>query len=180
MKFKVGDKVRIRKDLNLYNNYDNCGAVSEMLEYKGDIATILKVFELSNCYKINIDNQQWHWTDKMFEPVEEAIKYKGKKYDVYKEIDCDNNKFNKVLQLKEVKEEILDEEEKEYLNNVIKPFRNRIIGIEKRECYMSDLDVESEIIFIKDKNQRHSLLPFRKNSMYVGMKLNEPYTLEQL
>src|SRR5574344_950579 len=86
MRFKVGDKVRIRKDLNLYNDYDNCGTVSEMLEYKGDIATIMKVFELSNCYKINIDNQQWLWTDEMFEPVEEnTIEYKGKKYDVVEE-----------------------------------------------------------------------------------------------
>ena len=183
MKFKVGDKVRVKEDLNLYND-----AVSEMLKYKGDIATIMKVFESNNCYKINIDNFGWLWTDEMFEPVEEdediveenTIEYKGKKYDVYKEIDCDNNKFNKVLQLKEVKEEILDEEEKEYLNNVIKPFRNRIIGIKKEECCMSDLDVESEMIFIIDKKQGHSLLPFRKNSMYVGMKLNEPYTLEQL
>ena len=180
MKFKVGDKVRIIKDLNLYNDYDNCGTVSEMLEYKGDIATIMKVFELSNCYKINVDNQQWHWTDEMFEPVEEAIEYKGKKYDVYKEIDCDNNKFNKVLQLKEVKEEILDEEEKEYLNNVIKyvvePTHNEIYYISKEkysgECYF---------INIHFKNIGNIPLPdFKDKRMYKGMKLNEIYTLEKL
>ena len=179
MKFKVGDKVRIRKDLKVHKEYDNIIYDDTMSKYKGKIATI-SGFGIRHYY-LDIDNRYNCWTDEMLEPVkEDVIEYKNKIYDVYKEIDCDNNKFNKVLQLKEVKEEILDDIEKEYLENVIRPFRNRIIGIEKRECYMSDLDVESEIISIIDKNQGHSLLPFRKNSMYVGMKLNEPYTLEQL
>src|SRR5574344_2585046 len=139
MKFKVGDKVRIRKDLNLYNDYDKCGAVSEMLEYKGDIATILKVSELSNCYKINIDNQQWHWTDEMFEPVEDTIEYQNKKYDVrVKEENYRSpfiGEYGLRLTLTEHKEEILDDKEKEYLRNVIKyviePTKNKIKNITK-------------------------------------------------
>ena len=43
MKYKVGDKVRIRKDLKIYEEYDGTSLVDKMLLWKGKKVAILKV-----------------------------------------------------------------------------------------------------------------------------------------
>ena len=184
MKFKVGDKVRIREELKVENVYDCFRFTGGMRQYKNKIATITNLYnpdgDLCYFYDLDIDNNRFCWTDEMLKPVQEdVIEYKNKIYDVYKEIDCDNNKFNKVLQLKEVKEEILDEKEKEYLNNVIKyviePTHNEVDTIAK--CHVE----KENYIRIKCKDgEIFPLLNFRNKRMYKGMESNEPYTLEQL
>lgn len=74
MKYKVGDKVRI-KSLEWYEkHHDYRGRIyinseaffsSCMVEYCGKEAIIKEVNETS--YKIDIDNQFWNWSDGMFE-----------------------------------------------------------------------------------------------------------------
>ena len=76
MKYKVGDKVRVRSDLNV--NLDcSPSVVEEMLCKAGDIVTISAVND--NNYRI--DGFRYYWTDEMFEGLvegeltaEEAIK----------------------------------------------------------------------------------------------------------
>lgn len=71
MKYKVGDKVRVRDDLEIgkwysmnnrtFSDYVN----SKMITFKGKEVTILA----DNCfgmYLIKEDNGEWHWTDEMF------------------------------------------------------------------------------------------------------------------
>lgn len=77
MKYKVGDKVRVRKDLQIGTNYGDYMFVSGMDDYKGSDVTISEAFS-SVCY-IKEDNEKWGWTDEMFETedeltAEEAIK----------------------------------------------------------------------------------------------------------
>jgi hypothetical protein len=72
-------------------------------------------------------------------------------------------------------EDILDEKEKEYLSNIVKPFRNRVEGI--RKCG----DGTKEYIEIWMQKEVNILLPsFDKNTMYKGMEKWKKYTLEEL
>ena len=65
MKYKAGDKVRVRKDL-VVGKRDGCyPAVGKMVEKSGKIATIRTVH--SDFYEIYKD--VYSWTDEMFEPV---------------------------------------------------------------------------------------------------------------
>ena len=71
MKYKVGDKVRVREDLIAEKQYGKDFFVSEMNPFKGQIVTIKKIRE--NKYVIEEDHEDWHWTEEMFLPV---VKYK--------------------------------------------------------------------------------------------------------
>ncbi len=76
---------------------------------------------------------------------------------------------------------ILDDSEKEYLGNIIKPFRDRVISIRKIE----DPGEENLIIYVehfKDKSigETFMLPSFGKKTMYKNMELGKRYTLEEL
>ena len=77
--------------------------------------------------------------------------------------------------------QILSEEEKEYLSNVIKPFRDRVIYIEKCECTLGEY-LEIRLRHYDDGCSCYSIiLPyFKKGTMYKNMKLDEEYTLYEL
>lgn len=75
----------------------------------------------------------------------------------------------------ELIKEILDETEKEYLNNVIKPFREKVTSIQK------DGNRLREYIKIGIKNDANIGLPyFETDTMYKGMKIYKEYTLTEL
>lgn len=82
MKYKVGDKVRVRRDLEENGQYGKYGANRNMAELHGSIVEIKKVENEEQRYEIN-DNL-YYWTDEMFEGLaeeeltaEEAIKILG-------------------------------------------------------------------------------------------------------
>ena len=70
MKYKVGDKVRIREDLFAWKEYDGCYIVPSMIVFLGRTVTIHKVLENIKRYEIKEDNGAWNWTDDMFESLE--------------------------------------------------------------------------------------------------------------
>lgn len=78
----------------------------------------------------------------------------------------------------EAKKEILDEAEKRYLKQVIRPFRKQGIFITK----IKDSNTDKErIVFDFEEDYKQSIFPaFDKNTMYEGMKLYNHYTLEEL
>ena len=95
-----------------------------------------------------------------------------------KRIDMLNNDLDKNIKniriVYEVEQEILDEEEKKYLSNVIKPFRKDVE-------YISKLEYDNkEYIYIDLVEESFSLPMFEKNTMYRGMKIKEEYSLEEL
>lgn len=74
-------------------------------------------------------------------------------------------------------EEILDEIEKKWLGNFVKPFRSKIYDIVKYRLY----DNSGEWLQIRMKDGPDIDLPyFKLNKMYKGMKINKDYTLEEL
>lgn len=73
MKYKVGDKVKIRKDLN---TDIKCWSrvMPEMLQYAGRNAVIDDVTVTGICtsYRLDIDSKRWKWNDEMLETVSES------------------------------------------------------------------------------------------------------------
>lgn len=72
MRYKVGDKVRIREDLVVGGNYDGSVVVDDMTDMGGNVVTIGRVGKVHGYY-IEEDPDDYCWTDEMFEPVEEEL-----------------------------------------------------------------------------------------------------------
>lgn len=76
MEFKVGDRVRIRDDLNIHEKYTHFSITKSMLGYGGKIATIKSIHiytnDFPNYYTIDLDEGEYCWTDGMLELVEKS------------------------------------------------------------------------------------------------------------
>lgn len=71
MRFKVGDKVRVREDLVVNEWYGLCYFARDMEKFKGKVFTIKEVFDYyAETYHL-AGGEDWEWTDSMLEPVEE-------------------------------------------------------------------------------------------------------------
>jgi len=68
MKYKVGDKVRVRSDLVLGSYYGGYLFNRDMALKKGLETTVTAVF--NEYYLLKNDVDVWGWTDEMLEPVE--------------------------------------------------------------------------------------------------------------
>lgn len=215
MEFKVGDKVKIRKDFSKTKSY-KITPVLDMEKYKGKIAEIQRISTRGN-YNLDIDNMEWYWSDDMLEPYETkesnfnkldlkngdiVTKRNGEKRTLvgkylhnvkraspltyYTEDlkDSGGLKEHDIVKVErpvkyetvfERKEEILDETEKRYLANVIRPFRKRVKSIAKK-YFIGD---EYIILFMKDSP--NTRLPyFIEGTMYKEMEPDREYTLEEL
>ena len=67
MRFKVGDKVRVKKDLAVGKDYGGCTFTISMEEYKGDIHKIKHVYPRGT-YDLG---NYFNWADEMLEEVRE-------------------------------------------------------------------------------------------------------------
>lgn len=80
-----------------------------------------------------------------------------------------------------MEKQILTEKEREYIACLIKPFRDRIRTIYKvsyDDCIQIRYSVKS--ISSRQKDDYCSLPRFDESMMYIGMKPNKQYTLEEL
>lgn len=169
MKYKVGDKVKVRNDLKVLKRYDDHTFVKRMEKYKGKLVTISD--ELPGFYHIKEDkNENWNWTEQMFEPVveltaEEAIKIQADicssmsscvNCPIYKEKDgyrCESFKAEnpeKVVEI--IKQWKKDHEKKEIeTENVtlIKVMKEE--GDDETCIYAYEIDVSKEIVDEKMK-----------------------------
>lgn len=79
LKYKVGDKVRVRKDLDEHTYYsmkhNSCisnSVTSEMYALRGHIVEIEDINERIEQYKVR-GSFDVHWTDEMFEGLHNRI-----------------------------------------------------------------------------------------------------------
>ena len=106
MKYKVGDKVRVRNDLKENTRYGGEIFARDMTEYLGKTVEISKSFD--NVYFIKGTDREWHWTDEMFELVEEmsaaeAIKAFTEICGEHMCYKCPVGKIDKDLNCREIK-----------------------------------------------------------------------------
>ena len=87
------------------------------------------------------------------------------------------------------KSDILDKKEKKYLKNILRPFKDNVQYIIKQTGPngQDHSDYEYITIFINTTTnigwvgQEYIVFPyFKKGTMYTDMKVNKPYTLEEL
>ena len=161
MKFKVGDRVRIRQWDDMKKEFGtvswgviNCSnAFTEgMRELCGKKATISHIYgafsknvslkDFENCEGIDTN---WCYSTDMLEPV-------------------------------------LTGEEKQYLEAVLMPFKNRVLYVEKAIYDVNRAFLRIRIKSILGENSQESiLLPyFNPEKMYVGMEETRRYTIEEL
>lgn len=119
----VGDKVTIRKDLDICGDYGIADFVYGMTEYLGKTATITRLDPINGLIYIDLDNEDYAWTVFMFED-KELTKYK-RVFDILKDtFQLDKSKVSEdktmyFLILKDYFWEI-SQEEYELLEEVMK------------------------------------------------------------
>ena len=87
----------------------------------------------------------------------------------------------------EIETDILSEKEKEYLKSIIRPFKDRVVSIEKKismNCIGSTfyyITIATKSV-VNDNIMEITALPYfnLESKMYEGMELNKEYTLKEL
>lgn len=195
MKFNIGDKVRVvrcRTHVNCKNNntirniigivanrcypYELEGANELFREDELELVQEKQFTkaDLKDGDKCTLKNGQVIFADKTsnygFSNINEQLKYFNDDVSIVKV-----ERPVKYETMFERKEEILDEEEKKYLADVIRPFKDKIESI----CKL--MGFGKEFISIHLKNGESINFPyFKKGTMYKGMKVKKQYTLEKL
>ena len=82
MKYNVGDKVKIRHDLQVSDEID---VVSSMLKYRYKVATITNYDYYNKYYTLDIDSGCWGWLGECLEDFEDTC-------------NNDNNSLNLVVE----------------------------------------------------------------------------------
>ena len=80
MKYKVGDKVRVRQWDDMVKEYGllgdlekvictpGCSFTNGMKKFCGRVVTISDVISSNSRYLIKESDRTWYWTDEMFDP----------------------------------------------------------------------------------------------------------------
>lgn len=175
MEYKVGDKVLLKNKRG-----ENWNTEGLMDKYKGKVVTISKIeknglfdgfFEVEGASRKVFEIQMpWGFG---FEDIERKVSsekhFKTLPYDYTGTIEVHKGMI--------IEKEILDEKEKEYLRQVIRPFRDKVeyisingtININK--LYMQIFVANCDFV---------SFPNFEKGTMYKGMEIGKKYTIEEL
>lgn len=162
MKFKVGDKVKLNKEIKKFRwgmgptSYDEIGFIKIANPSDGPGVVV----DFPSCHN-------WNGLEKELVLVSKVKHFKSLPNDYTGTIEVENGFIQE--------REILDEVEKRYLKGVIRPFKNRVINIRKRVNY-SDFCY----ILIRLKEDLIILPNFKKGTMYNGMEEGKGYTLKEL
>lgn len=166
MKLKVGDKVKLKNRRGKSWNFDGM-----MDKYIGKIVTVSNtgLGWCNNGFEIEEDTRLLKWAFDL-DDIEYVVKQKH-----FKSLP---NNYTGTIEVENgfiQEKEILDDEEKRYLKTVIRPFKNRVRYIFKKDCYDGDCYISIEL---DDENINFPY--FKKETMYNGMEGDKRYTLKEL
>lgn len=160
MKLRIGDKVKLNKNIKEFT-------YGKGLVRYDEIGTIIKI-DRNKDIIVNFPTQ-YRWIG-----LEKELVLVGRQK-FFKNLP---NNFTGTIEVKNgyiVEKEILDDKEREYLSNVIKPFRDKVEYIIK-----FDLLPEEYISIWLPKHETTDLPCFKRGTMYKGMEIEKEYTLEEL
>ena len=124
------------------------------------VAQLLGV-ELGEEFKIKDDNRTFRFTnDGLFD----CHSY-----------ECKCRLLNLLKGKYEIEKPVLDKVEKRYLENVLRPFKDRVVYVKKKNSISKQY-----LYFCLNSHDYFSLPLFEKDTMYKGMELNKEYTLKEL
>lgn len=209
MKFKIGDKVKLNKNIKDFRygkagvSYEEIGIITYVKE---DKYTVKFPSHCSwNGTKEELVLAKYTYEDLKKSPLGTQITFENgvfliKRRDNHYEskgfwredIDLEGMEdtlgtLGKIIKIEEptyrtvyeAKKEILDEAEKRYLRGVIRPFRDKVKYVKKIVFFDGDTIIS---IRIEENNKIWYIEfpPFKKDRMYKGMEENKEYTLEEL
>ena len=155
MKYKVGDKVRVRKDLEPGNFYGKDYYISSMDKFKGEKCVITEIWDQS--YQIN--NFGYWWSEEMFESVDDdLLEYALEKLGMTKgELENEMNRDEEDITF--VEKCIKDKGEiREYCNKFnstcngceVKRFKDKY---KDKFKYQSDISCDDVYRYLKEKGE---------------------------
>jgi hypothetical protein len=197
MKFKIGDKVKVVKCEILGECCENINKISTITQVEKDVPYPYMLKDLDEVFredelelvqekqftkadlkdgdKCTLKNGQVIFVDKTsnygFSNINEQLKYFNDDVSIVKV-----ERPVKYETMFERKEEILDEVEKKYLVDVVRPFRSKVRSVYK----MASVCSNKEFICIQLRDENFTLPYFEKGTMYKEMQTGKRYTLEKL
>ena len=138
MKYKVGDKVRVRKDLEAGNFYGRAYYSSDMNKFKAMECVVTNIYDGT----YNINDSEYGFTDEMLEPVDELLEYALEKLGMTKEELKDEMNRDEEDMAKAIEIVRLNNEVEAYCNLFnascegckIREFMNKYSKVGKMEC----------------------------------------------
>ena len=204
MKFKVGDKVKVIKcsidgeRCKNFNKISTITKIGEHLCYPYILKDIRETFREDELELVEVQFTKSDLKDGDIVTYRNGLKkiVSGDKLygnDLFTSLryypedlkDVDGEEKNDIVKVERPvkyeivfeREEVLDETEKKYLAEVIRPFRKRIQFIQKKK---EITEINPYIRIVCEDNDKLVFPYITDNSMYKGMEVNKKYTLKEL
>ena len=201
MKFKVGDKVRFVKKIELHSGKVKLGGIYKIEHIERN--TSCMPYRVENGEGFNekeLELASYTYEDLKKSPIGTKVTFEkgiilvkttkkrfesGLSFTSIENIkNLKDEYYGKIIKIEEpiyqtvyeANPEILDEAEKRYLRGVIRPFRDRI----KYICKLISAFGKYEYIEVDLGNDTLVFPKFKPNTMYKRMKVDKKYTLEEL
>ena len=138
MKYKIGDKVRVKKDLEPGNFYGRAYYSSDMNKFKAMECVVTNIYDGT----YNINDSEYGFSDEMLEPVDDLLEYALEKLGMTKEELEDEMNRDKEDIAKAIEIVKLNNEVETYCNLFnascegckIREFMNKYSKVGKMEC----------------------------------------------